>query len=37
MAKQKTIKLNLGYYPYPDFEPMKFWGDTNKINKILKP
>lgn len=22
----KTIKLNLGYYPYPDYEPMAFWG-----------
>ena len=21
----KTIKLNLGYYPYPDHEPMAFW------------
>lgn len=22
----KSIKLNLGYYPYPDYEPMAFWG-----------
>ncbi len=22
----KQISLNLGYYPYPDFEPMAFWG-----------
>ena len=22
----KHIKLNLGYYPYPDYEPMAFWG-----------
>lgn len=21
------IELNLGYYPYPDHEPMAFWGD----------
>ena len=20
------IELNLGYYPYPDYEPMEFWG-----------
>jgi dTDP-6-deoxy-L-talose 4-dehydrogenase (NAD+) len=20
------INLNLGYYPYPDYEPMEFWG-----------
>ena len=25
----KSIKLNLGYYPYPDYEPMAFWGDIN--------
>jgi dTDP-6-deoxy-L-talose 4-dehydrogenase (NAD+) len=22
------IELNLGYYPYPDYEPMAFWGDS---------
>ena len=21
-----NIELNLGYYPYPDYEPMAFWG-----------
>jgi nucleoside-diphosphate-sugar epimerase len=21
------IELNLGYYPYPDYEPMAFWGE----------
>ena len=26
----KHIKLNLGYYPYPDYEPMAFWGDNSK-------
>lgn len=29
------IKLNLGYYPYPDFEPMAFWGDYRKLEKIV--
>jgi dTDP-6-deoxy-L-talose 4-dehydrogenase (NAD+) len=33
---EKNIKLNLGYYPYPDYEPMEFWGDTAKLNPILK-
>lgn len=28
------IRLNLGYYPYPDYEPMAFWGDTNKLMEI---
>ena len=22
-----SIRLNLGHYPYPDYEPMAFWGD----------
>jgi nucleoside-diphosphate-sugar epimerase len=29
------ISLNLGYYPYPDYEPMRFWGDTHKLNEII--
>ena len=32
--KNKTITLNLGYYPYADYEPMSFWGDDRKL-KIL--
>tara|TARA_R110002126_G_scaffold265852_6_gene408991 strand:- start:881 stop:1696 length:816 start_codon:yes stop_codon:yes gene_type:complete len=29
IAKRKSnIKLNLGFYPYPDYEPMAFWGDA---------
>jgi len=34
--KNKNIELNLGYYPYPDYEPMIFWGDDQKLNKVLK-
>ncbi len=30
----KTIELNLGFYPYPDFEPMRFWGDNNKLKQL---
>jgi dTDP-6-deoxy-L-talose 4-dehydrogenase (NAD+) len=29
-----NIKLNLGYYPYPQFEPLAFWGDTDKLIRI---
>jgi len=29
------IKLNLGVYPYSPFEPMKFWGNNNKLKTIL--
>jgi nucleoside-diphosphate-sugar epimerase len=28
------IELNLGYYPYPDYEPMAFWGDSTLIESI---
>lgn len=28
------IKLNLGYYPYADYEPMAFWGDKTKLNSL---
>ena len=31
----KSIQLNLGFYPYADYEPMRFWGDNNKLKKIL--
>ena len=33
--KGKTIELNLGYYPYPDYEPMAFWGDNSKLQAII--
>ena len=33
--KQKNIYLNLGYYPYPDYEPMAFWGNADKLNMAL--
>lgn len=35
MKKNKQIKLNLSCYPYLDYEPMEFWGDIEKLNKIL--
>ncbi|UEG49050.1 NAD-dependent epimerase/dehydratase family protein [Ferruginibacter lapsinanis] len=31
-----TIQLNLGYYPYPDYEPMHFWGNNKKITMVNK-
>jgi len=24
--RESNIQLNLGYYPYPDYEPISFWG-----------
>ncbi len=34
--KNKTIKLNTGYYNYPDYEPMHFWGDTQKLKHVFE-
>lgn len=30
------MQLNLGHYPYPDYEPMAYWGDAAKLNAILQ-
>jgi len=29
------LQLNLGYYPYPDHEPMAFWGDSHKLDDCM--
>ncbi len=29
------VDLNLGVFPYPDYEPMEFWGDNNRLNEVL--
>jgi len=34
-ARGKDITLNYGYYPYPDYEPMRFWGDNSRLKTIL--
>lgn len=36
--KERKVKmnLNLGFYPYSDYEPMAFWGDSRKMNYVLK-
>ena len=30
-----SIRLNLGYYPYPDYESMAFWGDPQKLSSLI--
>ena len=32
---QWEIDLNLGAYPYPEYEPMEFWGCADKLNQLL--
>ena len=29
--RKSSLKLNLGYYPIPDYEPLAFWGTKSKI------
>lgn len=30
-----SIELNLGHYPYPDYEPLAFWGVTEKLTSLI--
>jgi nucleoside-diphosphate-sugar epimerase len=33
-ARASNIKLNRGYYPYPDYEPLAFWGISAKLTTL---
>lgn len=33
--KGARLALNLGRYPYPDYEPFAFWGDNRKLRALL--
>ena len=33
--RQAKIRLNLGHYPYPEYEPMAFWGNPRKFLSII--
>lgn len=35
IKRGQSIKLNLGHFQYPPFEPMAFWGDNHKLKKII--
>lgn len=30
-----SMRMNLGRFPYPSFEPMSFWGSRRKLDRIL--
>ena len=34
--QNKIIHLNLGFYPYPVYEAMEFWGNNTKLKSILE-
>ena len=31
-----AIDLNLGYYAYPDYEPLAFWGTRSKLDNYTE-
>lgn len=33
-AKESDIQLNRGFYPYPDYEPLAFWGVPSKLDAL---
>lgn len=35
VENNKVLKLNTGFYPYSELEPMNFWGNTNKLQLAL--
>lgn len=36
LTGEPEIELELGYYPYPEYEPMAFWGDGRKYSYFLR-
>lgn len=32
--KASEIRINRGYYPYPDYEPLAFWGEAAKLSTL---
>lgn len=34
--RNASIRLNLGHYPYPEYEPFAFWGDNRKLQLLEK-
>ncbi len=34
LKKAYKMKLNKGFYPYPDYEPLEFWGILGKLKEI---
>jgi len=37
IKKNYRMKLELGFYPYLKYEPMKFWGNPDVVEKIFVP
>ncbi len=35
-ARESSIQLNFGHYPYPTHEPMAFWGEINCLRALVE-
>lgn len=35
VSHQRSLRLNLGYYPYSTHEPHAFWGHTARLQQVL--
>jgi nucleoside-diphosphate-sugar epimerase len=33
-SRQAALRLNLGVFPYPDYEPMAFWGSSARLPAV---
>lgn len=33
-SRGAKIDLNFGFYPYPDYEPLAFWGDNSRLRSV---
>jgi dTDP-6-deoxy-L-talose 4-dehydrogenase (NAD+) len=33
--RESGIQIDLGVYPYPDYEPMEFWGSQHRLALAL--
>jgi dTDP-6-deoxy-L-talose 4-dehydrogenase (NAD+) len=31
------MHLQLGHYPYPDYEPLAFWADSGRLRQLVEP
>jgi dTDP-6-deoxy-L-talose 4-dehydrogenase (NAD+) len=36
IERNATLRLNLGVHPYPDYEPMAYWGRIGKLAALLE-
>lgn len=36
MQREASIRLNLGHFPYSEYEPFAFWGSRRRLDEILQ-